>query len=116
MAGSALALLFCIALLTLSGAARAQVGLSASFDTDYRFRGFSLSNDRPTLSLAFSFDHASGAYAGASAIATETPQTRIGFLGYVADLGYARRIDGATSWDVGATYTSVNTNTQPNYT
>src|SRR5215468_4243490 len=40
--------------------ARAQVGVSLSADSDHRFRGVSLSDGRPVVSLSLSYDHDSG--------------------------------------------------------
>jgi uncharacterized protein (TIGR02001 family) len=97
-------------------AARAQVGLSATLYSDYRIRGFSLSGDKPAASLDFAFDHASGAYVGASIIADETRRSGLGFLGYVANIGYVTRLGGDTTWDVGAVDTSVNAGAYRSYT
>jgi uncharacterized protein (TIGR02001 family) len=113
--GSILTALFVLACSPLATPARAQIALSATFASDYRIRGFSLSDDKPTLSLEFAYDHASGAYAGATAIVTETRHSGIGFLGYVANAGYVARLTGRTSWDVGVVGTTVNTNTYRNY-
>ncbi len=87
--------------------AQAQLGLSASLDSDYRFRGLSLSDERPTLSVNLSYDDASGAYAGASAIGVDTAHSGVQFLGSVTYLGYARRGHGGLAWDVGLSNTNV---------
>ena len=70
--------------------------------SDYDYRGLSFSEGRPTLSLNLSYDHASGAYAGASAIGVDTARSGVEMLGYVAYAGYARRLTRSLSWDVGA--------------
>ena len=96
--------------------AHAQVGASASLDSDDLFRGFSLSAGKPTLSLNLSYDHSSGAYAGLSALASETSHGGAEVLGLVGNLGYVSRIDASTSWDIGATNTTIKRYSYKNYT
>ena len=50
----------------LSSSVLAQLGASVALDSDYRFRGVSLSGSHPSESLALDYDSADGTYAGAS--------------------------------------------------
>jgi uncharacterized protein (TIGR02001 family) len=47
--------------------AQAQLGASVAVDSDYRFRGVSLSDGRPTARLSLNVDTVDGWYAGAAA-------------------------------------------------
>jgi uncharacterized protein (TIGR02001 family) len=81
---SALAL---IALL-LGGAAHAQLGATVSVESDYRFRGVSLSDSKPAWRVTLNHDFVSGAYAGASATRVELARDDrysqlVGYAGYV---------------------------------
>jgi uncharacterized protein (TIGR02001 family) len=91
--------------------ASAQVAASATLASDYRLRGHSLSDDRPALSLNLSYDHASGAYFGASAIgAAARPGPRV--LGLLEYAGYARQLSPGLSAEAGlqvSTYTRTYT-------
>jgi len=57
--------------LLLGCSAQAQLGATVSVDSDYRFRGVSLSDSRPAWRLTLNHDFVSGAYAGASATSVE---------------------------------------------
>ena len=94
---------------SLAGPACAQLGASVSLDSDDRFRGLSLSDGRPTLSLNLAYDHASGLYAGVSSIAVDTARTGVEVLGYTGYAGYAARTKFGPSWDVGASNANVTT-------
>ena len=87
--------------LFLPAAAQAQLGASVRIESDYRFRGVSLSDGRPDVHLDLAWDHASGAYAGVSATAVELERgaRRAALLGYA---GYARAPDAqAPGWEAG---------------
>jgi uncharacterized protein (TIGR02001 family) len=56
----------CAAWLLAQSAATAQTGASIGVTTDYRYRGVSLSDERPALRLGLSHDVPDGWYAGAS--------------------------------------------------
>ncbi len=90
-----------------AGPVRAQIGASLSLDSDYRFRGVSLSQGQPTLSLDIAYDHPSGAYAGASAIAVRTTHSGAQLLGYTGYAGYAVRTPFGLAWDMGVSNTTV---------
>src|SRR6185369_11635128 len=84
-----------------SGFAAAQVGGSVIVESDYRFRGISLSGGDPTAHLNLAYDHASGWYTGASLAGTELkPGSRKTAL--TAYLGYASRRGDLGAWEAGA--------------
>jgi uncharacterized protein (TIGR02001 family) len=87
--------------------ALAQVGVSAVLQSDYRYRGRSLSDGRPTLSLNLAYDHASGAYAGASAIFQDSREYGVGMLGHVIYAGYVFEPARGPALDIGMTHTHV---------
>jgi len=89
--------------LLLSCAAWAQVSGSITIDSDYRFRGVSLSDSKPSLRLDASLDTRSGWYAGAATTQARTP----GGDPYAELLGYAgcvRPIAAGHSLEFGANY------------
>lgn len=90
-----------LAALAAPASAQAQVAARLSLDTDYVLRGVSLTGGQPTMSAALLYDHPSGAYGGINVTAVATRHSGVEGLGYVADLGYARRVKGGAAWDVG---------------
>jgi uncharacterized protein (TIGR02001 family) len=80
--------------------AGAQIGGALSLQSDYRYRGISLSNARPVLTLDLTYDHPSGFYAGASTIAADRGGA-VESLGFIEYAGYATPKRGGVSWDVG---------------
>ncbi|RUL69421.1 TorF family putative porin [Dyella choica] len=84
--------------------ARAQLTGSASFVSDYRFRGVSLSDDRPAAQLSFDYDWpASGWYAGSMMSNVRLDSRHAAqLLGYA---GYAHRLNADFSWEGGVRYT-----------
>src|SRR5438309_9478652 len=99
---SALALWF----LFLSADVLAQFSGSASLLSDYRFRGVSLSRNRPAAQLAVAYDDASGWYGGAFASTVQLfyPTRELQLVSFV---GYARRMPSGLSWEAGADYSAV---------
>ena len=89
--------------------ARAEVGAGVSIESDYQLRGVSLSDGRPAVSLNLSYDHASGAYGAISGVFVDSRHSGAQVLGYVANLGYARRLASGVSWDVGVINSGVTT-------
>ena len=81
--------------------ALAQVGLSASVTSDYQYRGISLSDGRPALSLTANYDHRSGGYASATVIAESTSNNGVQIMGSEEYLGVARRMPSGDTWDAG---------------
>jgi uncharacterized protein (TIGR02001 family) len=93
--------LACISALVLLGAARAQTGGSIAVESDYRFRGVSLSGEDPTAHLNLNYDHPGGWYAGASLAGVELqPGTRGAAI--TAYGGWARRQGPGQAWEAGA--------------
>jgi uncharacterized protein (TIGR02001 family) len=86
--------------LGLAQPARAQVSAALGLQSDYRYRGISLSSGRPSATLDLSFDHKSGFYAGGSAIVTNQADG-LKSLGFIEYLGYATPRFGGVSWDLG---------------
>ena len=67
-------------LLGICPAVHAQTTVSAAIESDYRFRGISLSDGKPDVRFNIGYDHKSGAYAGLSreeVVALDTPQNAI---------------------------------------
>jgi uncharacterized protein (TIGR02001 family) len=98
-----------------SSAAQAQPTFSLSATSDYLYRGYSLSAERPALVASAGVDHASGLYASASAIAAATRHDGVRLSGYQLYAGYARRFDADSSWEVGAARTKVTEHYRPRY-
>jgi uncharacterized protein (TIGR02001 family) len=88
-------------------AAHAQRGASFSVQTDYRYRGVSFTNSEPAASLTLNYDHASGAYVGATAIGAATRSEGFQMTGVQAYGGYARRLGWGGSLDLGLAHTDV---------
>lgn len=86
----------------LGGQIPGQVAGALGVQSNYLYRGISLSSGLPAATLDLSYDHPSGAYAGASAVgAVVDGQARS--LGFIEYLGYATPRRGVVSWDVGLT-------------
>jgi len=94
--------------LATAGPAAAQVSLSASLDSDYRLRGYSLTEEQPALSANLGYDAASGLYLGASGIAGYRRDSGPRAVGYIAYGGYAHRFSNGRSLDVGLSRTRLN--------
>jgi uncharacterized protein (TIGR02001 family) len=99
----------------MAGPARAQLNIAASLDTDYRLRGYSLTEGRPALSASLGYDAASGLYLGASGVAADPPDAGVRSLGYIAYGGYARRFAGGRSLDIGLSRTRLKNFDQPGW-
>ena len=97
---------FALLLLLVSAEAFAQVSGSASLLSDYRYRGISLSDNKPAAQLALAYDDASGWYGGgfASTVQIGAPTSRE--LQAVAFGGYARRMPSGLSFEAGADYSA----------
>jgi uncharacterized protein (TIGR02001 family) len=82
--------------------AHAQLSFSGSLESEYRFRGVSLSNSRPVVSVSAAYDHPSGAYAGVSALGQDTAHDGLRTLGFLEYAGYAiRPTPTGPSFDIG---------------
>jgi uncharacterized protein (TIGR02001 family) len=89
--------------LTAGCAAQAQVAVSATLESDYRFRGASLTDRRPTASLNLNYDHRSGLYAGATALVADTRHEGIESLGFIEYAGVVKQVTRQVALDVGVT-------------
>lgn len=90
-----------------AGRASAQASFTVGGDTDFRFRGVSLSNERAAARAGLAYDHRSGAYGGAVLVVgtnTDRDPRILGGTGYV---GFARRTAGGFTTDVGVTATRI---------
>lgn len=98
-----------IGVLTLSFARplAAQVAFSATALSNYVYRGVTLSDGKPAVSLNIAYDHASGVYAGGSVIGANTAFDGVQGLGVVAYVGFAGRLKGGSVWDAGVIDTHV---------
>ena len=85
--------------LLLAGPAAAQLGGSAAVESDYRLRGYSLTDDHPAASAQLTYDHSSGFYFNLSALAELGHDAH--FLGVVGNVGYARRLSPHVTLDAG---------------
>jgi uncharacterized protein (TIGR02001 family) len=83
--------------------ARAQVSGRVSLASDYRFRGISLSDDRPSAQASINYDPpTSGWYAGGAAASACIDQQAVAqLLGYA---GFVQRLQPNLSWEAGVTY------------
>jgi len=95
---------FVLLALLLAAPSRAQVSGSATLLSDYRFRGISLSDDRPALQLAVAYDHADGVYAGVMASSARPDADSGHDVQVLPYAGFARRLDNGLSWDAGVAY------------
>jgi len=81
----------------------AQVTGSVALVSDYRFRGVSLSDDRPSAQVEFGYDQpASGWYVGGVMSSVRPDQRQaVQLLGYA---GFAQRVLPDLSWEAGVRY------------
>jgi len=86
--------------------AAAEVGASVSVFSDARFRGYSLSSGHPVAVVDISYDHPSGLYGAVSASAVASLDDGIRPLGLQLSGGYAKRLSGGVTIDVGAVHSS----------
>jgi uncharacterized protein (TIGR02001 family) len=76
------------------------VSAALGLQSDYRYRGISLSNGRAAATLDLSFDHKSGVYAGGSAIVTNSADG-LKSLGFIEYVGYVTPRYRGMSLDLG---------------
>ncbi len=98
---------FALWFLFVSADVFAQFSGSASLLSDYRFRGVSLSHNRPAAQLAVAYDDASGWYGGAFASTVQFVYPTNRELQLVSFIGYAKRLPSGLSWEAGADYSAV---------
>ncbi len=87
--------------------AKAQIAVSATATSNYQYRGVTLSDGKPALSVNIAYDPAIGAYVGAAVIGAKTEFAGVQGLGHVEYLGYAGRLKNGLTWDIGVTNTHV---------
>ena len=83
--------------------AAAQVGAAVSVFTDYRFRGFSLSESRPVGVLDLSYDLPNGLYVASSGSVVASREG-LRTLGLQLNGGYAKQLRSGLTLDAGAVY------------
>ncbi|MEP6632791.1 MAG: TorF family putative porin [Luteimonas sp.] len=95
-----------IALMALLSAAPAcaQLSGSAALLSDYRYRGVSLSDGKPAAQLGLTYDFDDGIYAGLLFSSTQFAYGRRSGALLLPYVGYAKRLNGGLSWEVGAQY------------
>ncbi|HEX3422644.1 MAG TPA: TorF family putative porin [Sphingomicrobium sp.] len=79
--------------------AAAQIAGSLGLDSDYRLRGYSLTNDHPAATAQITLDHSSGLYVSMSALAEIGDDSRV--LGAIGNAGYAKRLSNSLTIDAG---------------
>jgi uncharacterized protein (TIGR02001 family) len=87
--------------LVLAPDAAAQVAASTTFTTNDLYRGISFSAGEPALALSVAYDDRSGLYAGGSLNGEITRDDGAQFLGHQEYLGYAHRLRGGSTVDLG---------------
>jgi uncharacterized protein (TIGR02001 family) len=86
--------------------AAAQVGAAVSIFSDERFRGYSLSQERPVAILDLSYDAPSGLYGVVSGSVVAARDEGVRPLGLQLNGGYAKRLNSVLTFDVGATHST----------
>jgi uncharacterized protein (TIGR02001 family) len=94
-----------MALAGLAAPARGQINGSLGLQSDYRFRGISLSRGRPAVSASLAYDHPSGFYAGAQVIGED--QGGPALLGHIEYLGFATPKTAGPAFDIGVNNESL---------
>lgn len=104
-----------VLLLLCSAAAQAQVSGSVSVESDYRYRGYSLSDGRPVAKLLLQYDAAGGGYGGVQlrrARAAPGLDAGVDLLGYA---GYASRLGSTVALDAGVALYTYSAKSHNNY-
>jgi len=89
-----------LCMLAFAAPACAQVSGSLGVVSDYRYRGYSLSNDEPALQGDIEWAATDGFYAGLFVSTVRDPHGANGAL-WIPYAGFARRDSRGHSWDVG---------------
>jgi len=93
-------------LLFAASPASAEVGAAVSVFSDARFRGYTLSSGHPVAVVDLSYDDPSGLYGAVSASAVASSGDGIQPLGLQLSGGYAKRLPGGVTIDIGAVHSS----------
>lgn len=99
----------------LASPAHAQLSGSLSLQNDYRIRGASISELRPTLGLTVSEDLANGVYFGATLVVGDTREEGAELLGHTEYLGYAHHNLNGLTWEVGVDNVDFEIYPTPNF-
>ena len=91
--------------LLFTATASAQVSGSVALVSDYRYRGISLSDERPAAQLAVAYDGTGGGYAGA--LVSSVQPSRSARAQLQTYLGITRPIRPGLNWELGVTYTTI---------
>lgn len=85
---------------SLASPAGAQVAGSIALESDYRYRGHSLSSGRPVVTANLDYDDKSGFFVDGSVTGVLSGE-RPGVLGFQGNIGYAARLSSKLSIDMG---------------
>ena len=104
----------CASLFLVCDIAFAQTNGSIAFMSDYRYRGVSLSDDKPTLRLSVAHDGPGGWYGGASlaGVSLEPARRQLQLLGYI---GSAGQLSDRLGWEAGAIAVHFGVDSQYDY-
>ena len=91
----------------------AQAAFSVAAESDFRFRGSSLSRERPVATAQVAYDHGSGLYANASATGVHR-EGHAAVLNLLGNIGYARRLSPSVSVDAGLVHSRYRWGDLPN--
>ena len=92
--------------LLAAGPACAQAGGSVSVLSDYRYRGVSLSDGRPSLQAQLGLDFDAGGYAGLQASTVRLEEHFSDDLQLLPYAGVVRPLHGGWHWEAGVQYTA----------
>ncbi|HEY5782248.1 MAG TPA: TorF family putative porin [Lysobacter sp.] len=101
--------------LLCAGTACAQVSARVAVVSDYRYRGVSLSDDRPAVQASIGYDDADGWYAGIFASSVRIGPDYDAQAQLLPYAGYARRLRSGLSWDAGVQYAVFTGNADYDY-
>jgi uncharacterized protein (TIGR02001 family) len=96
-----------VAALLIHASALAQLSATVTLLSDYRYRGVSLSDNRPAAQIGIAYDHPAGGYVGVFASGVRYAEPAERGVQTIAYGGYAWRSARGTSFEAGAAYTSV---------
>jgi uncharacterized protein (TIGR02001 family) len=92
-----------VLLLGPASAVQAQLGASLGIDSDYRFRGVTLSESGPAARASFNYDAANGCYGGASATRVELARgdpyaQLLGYAGCAVPAGVGKHVEAGAAY------------------
>jgi uncharacterized protein (TIGR02001 family) len=96
-----------LAVLLQASPATAQFTGNVAIDSDYRLRGYSLTDGHAAASAQVGYDHSSGAYVSILGLTELGGANR--FLGVVGNAGYSRRINPHITLDAGLLRSQIRT-------